>query len=189
MRKRSLSIILTVALTALPMLPALAQRGGGGGGGSRVQRGDKEADYSLMNGSTIKLSNKDLENISPIKLLIDKRKDLKLTDDQVNKLKDKEDKLKESMKPSFGALDSLRRIATPASRTPDEGDKARMMDTRRQFTQVVSGIRLQYDAAATDAASVLDEAQQKQAADLFQKQKAEADDMVRSKIGGGPGSH
>ena len=63
-----------------------------------------------------------------------------------------------------------------------------MMDTRRQFTQIVSGIRVQYDAAATDAASVLDETQQKQATELFQKQRAEADDMIRSKLGG-PGSH
>src|SRR5262252_647744 len=183
MRTRYLAASLIVGLT-LPLLPALAQRGGGGGGGgSRVQRGDQQADYSMMNGSTLKLSNRDLENISPIKLLIDKRKDLKLTDDQIAKLKDREDKLKESMKPSFGALDSLRRIATPTSRNPDAGDQARMMDTRRQFTQVVSGIRIQYDAAATDAASVLDETQQKQAADLFQKQHAEADDMIRSKLG------
>jgi hypothetical protein len=190
MRIRSFKLALMAALPALSVLslPALAQRGGGGGG-SRVERGDKSADYSLMNGSTIKLSNKDLENISPIKLLIDRRKDLKLTDDQVTKLKDQQDKLKESMKPSFGALDSLRRIATPASRTPDDGDKARMMDTRRRFNEVVNGIRAQYDGAATDAAAVLDETQQKQAAELFQKQKAEADDMIRDKLGGGPGSH
>jgi hypothetical protein len=184
MRTRSLAATLIVALT-LPLLPALAQRGGGG---SRVERGDKQADYSGMNGSTLKLSNRDLENISPIKLLIDKRKDLKLTDDQLAKIKDREDKLKESMKPSFGALDSLRRIATPTSRNADEGDKARMMDTRRRFTEVVTGIRTQYDGAATDVSSLLDETQQKQAAELFQRQRAEADDMIRSKLGG-PGSH
>jgi hypothetical protein len=180
-------------MTALPALsllslPVLAQRGGGGGGGSR-DRGTKPPDYSTMSGSTIKLSNKDIENVSPLKLLIDKRKDLKLTDEQLAKLKDRDDKLKESMKPSFGALDSLRRIATPAGRTPDEGDKARMMDTRRRFTEVVTGIRVQYDAAATDAVSLLDETQQKQANDLIQKQRAEADEMVRDKLGGGPGSH
>jgi hypothetical protein len=172
------------ALPALPLLslPALAQR---------KVRGDKDgaSDFSQMSGSTIKLSNKDIENFSPIKLLVDKRKDLKLTDDQLAKLKDREDKLKESMKPSFGALDSLRRIATPASRNPDEGDRARMMDTRRRFTEVVTGIRVQYDGAATDAVSVLDETQQKQANDLIQKQRAEADEMVRDKLGGGPGSH
>jgi hypothetical protein len=186
MRTRTLTIALMAALPLLS-LPALAQRGGGGGGG-RVERGDKP-DFSTMNGSTIKLSNRDIENISPIKLLIDKRKDLKLTDDQLAKLKDRDDKLKESMKPSFGALDSLRRIATPAGRKPDEGDQARMMDTRRRFTEVVTGIRVQYDGAATDALPLLDEAQQKQATDLIQKQRAEADEMVRDKLGGGPGSH
>jgi hypothetical protein len=192
MRTRSLRIALMAALPALPLLslPALAQRGGGGGGaGSKVQRGDKQADFSTMSGSTIKLSNRDIENISPLKLLIDKRKDLKLTDDQLAKLKDHEDKLKESMKPSFGALDSLRRIASPAGRNPDEGDRARMMDTRRRFTEVVTGIRVQYDGAATDALSLLDETQQQQAKDLLQKQRAEADDMIRDKLGGGPGSH
>ena len=144
MRTRSLKIALMAALPALPLLslPALAQRGGGGGGGagSKVQRGDKQADFSTMTGSTIKLSNKDLENISPLKLLLDKRKDLKLTDEQLAKLKDRDDKLKESMKPSFGALDSLRRIATPAGRKPDEGDQARMMESRRRFTEVVTGM-------------------------------------------------
>jgi hypothetical protein len=183
MHKRSLAIAFMISLPTL----ALAQRGGGGGGGSSRTRGDTKADFTDM-GSTIKLSNKDLENVSPLKLLIDKRKDLKLTDDQLAKLKDREDKLKESMKPSFGALDSLRRIATPAGRTPDEGDQARMMATRRQFTLIVAGIRSQYDVAASEVIPTLDEAQQKQATDLVQKQRAEADDMLRDKLGVAPGT-
>jgi hypothetical protein len=180
MLKRSVAIAMMISLPAL----AMAQRGGGGGGGSRVERGDKQADYGLMNGSTIKLSNKDLENVSPLRLLIDKRKDLKLTDDQLAKLKDRDDKLKESMKPSFGALDSLRRIATPASRNPDEGDRARMMETRRHFTEVVTGIRTQYDIAAGEVISTFDETQQKLAKDLVERQRAEAEDMIRGKLGG-----
>lgn len=178
MLKRPVAIAILIALPTL----ALAQRGGGGGVGRRVP----QADFSDM-GSTIKLSNRDLENISPLKLLIDKRKDLKLTDDQLKQLKEREDKLRESMKPSFGALDSLRRIAAPSGRTADEGDKARMMDTRRQFTLVVNGIRTQYDDAANDAVSVLDETQKKQAGELIQKQHSEADDMIRDKMGGGTG--
>lgn len=170
-------------MISLPAL-ALAQRGGGGGGRTR---GDTKADFSDMN-NTIKVSNKDLENISPLKLLIDKRKDLKLTDDQLAKLKDREDKLKESMKPSFGALDSLRRVSAPAGRTADEGDKARLVDTRRQFALVLTGIRSQYDDAANEAIASLDPTQQKQATDLVQKQKTEADDMIRDKFGSGPGT-
>jgi hypothetical protein len=182
MLKRSLALVLMVSLPAL----APAQRTGGG----RVERGDPNAksDFAGMTGSTIKLTNKDVENISPLKLLIDKRKDLKLTDDQLAKLKDREDKMKESMKPSFGALDSLRRIATPAGRTSDEGDQARMMDTRRQFTQIVAGIRAQYDIALNDVLPLLDASQQKAANDLVQKQRSDADDMLHDKLGGGPGT-
>ncbi len=180
MYKRSLSIALMISLPAL----ALAQRGGGG---SRGMRSDTSSPFN-NSGSTIKLSNKDLENVSPLKLLIEKRKDLKLTDDQLAKLKDREDKLKESMKPSFGALDSLRRVAAPAGRTADEGDKARMLDTRRQFALVLTGIRSQYDDAASEAIATLDPTQQKQATDLVQKQKTEADDMIRDKFGSGPGT-
>lgn len=177
MLKRSAALALLISLPAL----AVAQRGGSG----RVQRGDKTADFSNMGGSAFKLSNRDLEDISPIKLLIDKRKDLKLTDDQIGKLKEREDKLKESTKPAFGALDSLRRVAAPAGRTPDEGDVARVGATRRAFAEVVRGLRTQYDMAFNDALPILDETQQKQANDLVQRQRGEADDMISAKLGGG----
>ena len=179
MLKRSAALALLISLPAL----AVAQRGGGGAG--KVQRGDKSADYSNMGGNAFKLSNRDLENISPIKLLIDKRKDLKLTDDQIAKLKEREDKLKESTKPAFGALDSLRRVAAPAGRTPDEGDVARVSATRRVFADVIRGLRTQYDVAFNDALPILDETQQKQANELVQKQRSEADDMISDKLGTG----
>lgn len=173
MFKRSAALALLIALPAL----ALAQRGGGG-----RTRGDKP-DYNSMMGNAFKLSNRDLENISPIKLLIDKRKDLKLTDDQIAKLKDREDKLKESTKPAFSALDSLRRAAAPMGSKADEGDAARVGSTRRAFTEVVKGLRTQYDAAFSDALPILDETQQKQATELAQKQRSEADDMINDKLG------
>ena len=153
-----------------------------------VQRGDKQADFSDMN-STIKLSNKDIENVSPLKLLIDKRKDLKLTDDQLAKLKDREDKLKESMKPSFGALDSLRRVSAPAGRTADEGDKAR---TDGYAPPVRRSSSPEFVRSTTTRPTKRSRrsirSQQKQATDLVQKQKTEADDMIRDKFGGGPGT-
>lgn len=173
MFKRSAAVALLIALPAL----AVAQRGGG------RTRGDAKPDYNSMIGNTFKLSNRDLENISPIKLLIDKRKDLKLTDEQIAKLKDREDKLKESTKPAFSALDSLRRAAAPMGSKADEGDAARVGSTRRAFTDVVKGLRTQYDAAFSDALPILDETQQKQATDLAQKQRAEADDMINEKLG------
>lgn len=181
MLKRTLSLVLLVGLPTL----MLAQRGGGGGGGSRVQRGDKEADWNSMNSTQIRLSNKDVENMSPLKLLLDKHKDLKLTDDQTNKIKQRDDQLKESTKPGFAALDSLRRAAAIAGRSPDEGDVARLSETRRGFTQIVSGIRTQYDAAFTEILALLDESQQATAKDLVQHQKADADDTIKDKLSGG----
>jgi hypothetical protein len=182
MFKRPLAFALMLSLPAL----ALAQRGGGAG--SRVQRGDKQADYTnMLNSTTIKVSNKDIENIDPLKLLVEKRKDLKLTDDQLAKLKDRDDKLRESSKLAFGALDSLRRLSAPAGRTPDDTDRARTMDTRRKFAEMVAGIRAQYDMAFNEALPVLDESQQKTATELVQKQRAEAEDMLRDKLGG-PGA-
>lgn len=177
MRTRWLPLL---AIAASPTL-LFAQRGGGG-----VGRKVPQADYSTMSGSMIKMSNRDLEDVSPLKLLIDKRKDLKLTDDQLSKIKDQENKLKESTKPGFEALDSLRRAATPSNRTPDDGDMARAGDARRRFAEVVSGIRAQYDGAAMEAVGLLDDTQKPTANQLLQKQHGDADDMVRDKLGGGP---
>jgi hypothetical protein len=175
-----------VALLSLILLPAvaLAQRGGGGGGMSR-QRGEKSTDWnSVENKGGIKLSNRDVENISPIKLLIDKKKDLKLSDEQVNKLKELEGKVKETNEPSFKALDSLRHaVQLRAGDTTDIG-RDRMMSARQGVGAVVTTIRGNYDSSVKDAMAILDDSQKKTATELLNKQNQEADDMIREKLGG-----
>ncbi len=181
-----------VALFFLVVLPTLALAQRGGSGMSR-QRGEKSADWNSVDSKAgIKLSNRDIENISPIKLLIDKKKDLKLSDEQVNKLKDLEGKLRETNDLSFKALDSLRRAAQPPMRANDpnnptsqgDEDRDRMMSARRGFTAVVATIRENYDASAKDALAILDETQQKTATDLLEKQKKDAEEMIRDRMGG-----
>ena len=174
-------------LVSLILLPAVAfaQRGGGSGG-SRV-RGDPKADWQSVMGSNsggMKLSNRDVENISPLKLLIDKRKDLKLTDDQLNRLKELDGKLKEKNQDSLKALDSLRRMAQPPAHDPNDDDRARMSMARRLAAATVGTIRENYDAALKDALPILDESQQKAAGELLAKQRSEADEMLREKLGG-----
>jgi len=178
---------LLVAMILIPTI-ASAQRGGGGAGGSRV-RGDPKADYESIAGnkSGIKLTNRDVEDVSPIKLLIDKRKDLKLSDDQVKGVKDIEAKLKERNDPSFRALDSLRRAAQPPLHDATDDDRARMMEARRTFTAVVGTIRENYDASLKDALALLDDTQKTSANELLDKQRKEAQDMLREKLGGGRG--
>ena len=179
-----------VALLSLVLVPtvALAQRSGGSSG--RV-RGDPKADWNSVENANkgVKLSKGDLENTSPVKLLLDKKKDLKLTDDQVNKLKELDGKVKDANEPSFKALDSLKRLAQPPlhSGDPKDDERDRMMNARRGLTAVVGTIRGNYESSATDAMAILDETQRKTATDLLTKQKEEADDMVREKLGGGRG--
>ena len=176
-----------VALLSLVLVPtvALAQRGGGGGG--RV-RGDPKADWNSVENANKgpKISKGDLENVSPIKLLIDKKKDLKLSDDQVNKLKDLEGKLKETNEPSFKALDSLKRMAQPPlhSGAPKDDERDRMMAARRGLGAVIATIRGNFETSANDAMAILDDTQKKTATDLLTKQKEEAEDMVRDRMGG-----
>lgn len=181
----------TRILVALILLPAIsfAQRGGSSSGGSRV-RGDPKADWNAVMGANaggVKLSNRDVENMSPLKLLIDKRKDLKLTDEQLGKLKDLDAQLKQKNEDSFKALDSLRRAAQPPAHEPDDEDRARMMSARRTMTAVVGTIRENYDAALKDALPLLTDEQQKTANEQLEKQRKDADDTLREKLGGSRG--
>ena len=179
-------------LVALIMIPAIAygQRSGSSGG-SRV-RGEPTADWKSVLGANsggIKVSNKDIENLSPIKLLVDKRKDLKLSDDQVNHLKDLQAKIAEQNQESFKALDSLRRESQPPAREPTEEDRARMSAARRAFGTAVQTIRDSYEAALKEALPTLDDTQQKAAGELLEKQRKDADEMLHDKLGGGRPGH
>jgi len=172
-----------LAAFALVLIPAVASAQRGGGRGS--YGGDKQANYDGMRGSAsmLQLSNRDVEDISPIKLLIDKRKDLKLADDRVKQLKDLEGKLKDKNEPSFKALDSLRKVMKPSA-TPGEDDRTRMMAARSGVVSAVAEIRANYDASVKEVMPLLDETQQKTANDLLQKQSEDAEHMLAEKLNG-----
>jgi hypothetical protein len=179
-------------LVALIVIPALAHAQRGGAGGSSRVRGDPNADWKAVlgaNGGGIRISGKDVENLNPIKLLVDKRKDLALSDDQVNRLKELQSKVVEQNQSSFKALDSLRRESQPPAREPNDDDRARMSTARHAFAATVQTIRDSYDAALKEALPILDETQQKAAGTLVDKQRKDADDMLRDKLGGGRSGH
>ena len=167
----------------------MAQRGGGSSGGSgRVERGDRRANYDEIEKTAtpgLQLSNRDVEDISPIKLLLDKRKDLKLTDDQQKQIKDIESKMKETVKPAFGSLDSLRAVMKrPAGKLSDE-ERAQVALARQDVPTVIAKIREGYDASLKDAMALLNPDQQKTAQELVDKRSQEAAEMLRDKLGGG----
>lgn len=145
-------------------------------GGDKANYGDNRSSASML-----QLSNRDVEDISPIKLLIDKRKDLKLADDRVKQLKDIEGKLKDKNEPSYKALDSLRKVMKPSS-TPNEDERTRMLAARSGVMAAVADIRANYDASLKDALAMLDADQQKAANELVQKQTADAEQMLQEKL-------
>jgi hypothetical protein len=179
----------TVAVISLLLIPSLtsAQRSGGGGGRTR---GDKDVNWDEIRkgvgGAGLKLSNKDVENISPIKLLIDKRKDLKLSDAQTNQVKDLESKVKQQNEPFYKTLDSLRGVLKePAgSGGPSDEYRARMALAHDGAAEAVRSIRENFSASLKEALALLDESQQKAANDLVAKQQSEAEEMLQDKLGG-----
>lgn len=172
-----------VAVLFLALVPAsvFAQRGGGGRGG-RMGGGEEGGHGS--GSSMLRLSNGDVEEMSPIKRLIDKRKDLNLTGDQVKQFKDLESEMKTRNEHLFKQLDSLRKDMT-LSGSPTEEERAKMASDRDAVTEVVGNIRLSYTETLKRAVERLDDTQKQKADELVQQLNGEADKTLQEKLRGG----
>lgn len=169
--------LIAAALFLVPSL-ATAQR-------TRTQS-DRRTDLfvkdSSRQGQVLRV--RDVEDQSPLKLLIDKREDLKLTDAQLSQLKDNENKLKEKNAPLLRAIDSLvHEMRSGMSSSSDEG-RARARDARMGLMTTVGDIRANYDASAKDALATLDADQQSKATELLERQKQDADKFLQERLGG-----
>lgn len=173
--------VLTAALLLVPAL-SVAQRRGGGSGGK--MGGSTRATYDGPGPMPNQLSNRDLEGMSPVRTLMDKKKDLALTDDQLKQLKDLDASLKAKNDSFFRQMDSLRKEMKPSDAAP-EVERIRVRSVRNGVLTVVTGIRANYDAAEPDALKLLTEDQQKSANDLLAKQETENEEMLKKKLGGG----
>jgi LTXXQ motif family protein len=130
---------------------------------------------------------RDVEDQSPIKLLIDKRKDLKLTDAQLSQLKDTESKLKDKNAPLLKAVDSLVRDMRSAASSQSDEARSRARNARMGLMTTLGDVRANYDASAKDAVAALDPDQQSKAAELLEKQKQEMERFFQERLGGGRG--
>jgi hypothetical protein len=130
---------------------------------------------------------RDVEDQSPIKLLIDKRKDLKLTDAQLSQLKDTESKLKDKNAPLLKAVDSLVRDMRSAASSQSDEARSRARNARMGLMTTLGDVRANYDASAKDAVAALDPDQQSKAAELLEKQKQEVERFFQERLGGGRG--
>jgi len=185
--------VLVLALAVLSARTATAQRGGGGGSargmGGDEDRFGKSKEVAAGSMIAVKLNVGDVEDMSPMRLLIDKRKDLKLTDDQLKQVKEMDAKLKETNKPHLKAFDSLRVAMRPRTGPGVDQDveRARAMMTRDELGGVLKAIRGNYDASLKEALLLLDATQAPKADELLKKQAAESEKTIRENLGGGGG--
>jgi len=175
----------TWLVAALLMIPtfAFAQRGGGGRS-EATKRTDMFDKQDTPAGPSLRV--RDVEDMNPIKQLIDRRKDLKLTDAQVNQLKDAESKLKQTNEPVLKAVDSLLHEAKMAAvnNTTDAG-RARYEEATRTLRSAVEQARANDNAAANEATAAFDAEQQTKAKEILAKLKEDNDSMLRERLGGG----
>lgn len=110
--------------------------------GTRSPDWDKMSRTSSPSTAPQLLSKKDMEGMDPIKRLIEKRKDLKLTDGQLAKLKEMEGSAKTRDASMHETMDSLRNVLRPPSGTrPNEADRLRLNVAREHYVKAVMGLR------------------------------------------------
>lgn len=173
-------LFIIASLFVLPTV-ATAQRGG-----SRTQS-DRHTDLfdksNLPKGPLLR--TRDIEEQSPLKLLIDKRKDLKLSDAQLSQLKESEGKLNEKNAPLLKMTDSLVRELRSVEAAPSDDNQSHIGLLRMALTNVLGGIRINYDAAAKDALATLDADQQPKATEMLDRQKQDAEKFINERLGSG----
>jgi Spy/CpxP family protein refolding chaperone len=178
-----------LALIALAVISTTAA----GQSGADQKRGTgRDADWGAVlkdNRIGMKLSNGDVEDMDPVKRLIDKRKDLKLSDEQQQKLKDIQGKTKEINKPLFKQLDSLRQAMRPRAGFDEDADRARMALAREAAANTVVNIRANFATGLTEAKPILTPDQTPKADELLAKQAQDAEETLRKEMGmsGAPG--
>jgi hypothetical protein len=135
-------MIRRLAVIALLLVPAisLAQRGGRTQADRKTPLFDKE---EAPKGPTLRV--RDIEDQSPLKLLIDKKKDLKLSDAQVSELKDAESKLKDVNAPLYKAVDSLIRDIKNGSASPNDQAKEKLRGARVGLMDVLKELNKNYE--------------------------------------------
>jgi hypothetical protein len=171
-------LLVLTALLAVPSVAA-AQR-------SRTQsdRRTELFDKDSSSRQAPMLRVREVEDLSPIKLLIDKRKDLKLTDAQLSQLKDSEGKLKDKNAPLLKAIDSLTRDLRSGMGSPSEDGRARARNARMGLMTTLGEIRANYEGSAKDALATFDADQQSKATELLDKQRQETDKFLQERVNG-----
>lgn len=175
-----------IALAALLLLPMIAEA-------QRTNRGKKlmgdwEKPDTAMGRPAPKLAKADIEKFSAVLLIADRKKDLKLSDDQLKQFKDLGKQEETANQHLYKLVDSLR--LSLRRRAGEDGDQERARATLagQELLSVIRVIRTNYDSTFQVGLPLLDETQRKTATAMVEKERADAEEDLRSKFGGRGGS-
>ena len=132
-----------VALAMLALVPTLAtaQRTRGGSSGGDVGSGGGGGGGG--GGRAFKMPTRgDLEDMNPATYLIDKRKKIGLSDEQVTALKAVETQIKERYKVNLAVYDSLRRSARPIDANKMKGASGTSPGEQAEMQKAMQGLQL-----------------------------------------------
>lgn len=130
------------------------------------------------------LSNKDLEGISPARFVVKQRKDLALSEEQVQQLTALDQAVRARDDSLYRQLDSLRKDLRP-SRAPPEVERIRVRGIRRDMLTRVEAVLETYNAVEPEVLKLLSDEQQKAATPLLDVHKRDSEEMLREKMGMG----
>lgn len=165
MRVSRASLVLLVL--AIPASLHAQRRGGSYGG-----RGDRgPAGGGAM--APAMPSSKNILKESPLRLLLDKQKDLSLTDSQKVTLLARQTELDQALAPALAQLDSSTRDARAERdfRAASDEDRMRMMARMTSIRAIMDNVRAREDSASALAVADLTEQQQPRAKELLEKRR------------------
>lgn len=172
-----------LAFATLLLVPTIASAQRSGMGGSKEIDWNAVTTKGGVGGPTI--TSKDLESATPFKFILDRKKDIKLTEPQMTSLKASDLALKESNKQRFLLIDSLKKEARPkTSGTPSAEDEVRLVVSKEALQVTVREVKKSYDDAAKLALPMLDEPQRAEGQKALDKYNEEMNDLLREKLGG-----
>ncbi|HVA57097.1 MAG: hypothetical protein WBQ26_10630 [Gemmatimonadaceae bacterium] len=156
--------MLAIAILAIVPSLSVAQRGGGRSGGGR-RTTDR---FGSGEAATVPaISRQELADLDPLAILLDKRRDLKLTDDQTAKLEAMNGQLIDAQRPPFHALDSLNVELANLGSDLSSDDQAHARTLNVLSRMIASATRQRYDSVETVARALMTDDQKKAADDVL----------------------
>ncbi len=164
---------IALLLSLLMVVPSMsqAQRGGRTRSGATSRTDMFPSDQMRRRASAV--SSGKLRELDPLAILLDKHKDLALTDSQVTVLKTMDDQLGTLQKPAYHVLDSLDQELANIGSDPTSDEQRHMQTVNTFLHMIAKNVRQQYDSVEKDAVTLMTDDQKKKADDVLKDSHAQ----------------